>query len=213
MPPWLFQLLLLSGALGAMAYSDMMIKSHCDTPLHPDTKIMCCNPMVSLMRSVAFHRNGKALKCGDKYVPGEILTAHISDTGGMFVLEVNKEARFTQGSCAGKVRVTQSSTDAWNDFPLTAPMAGADSKPTLRVMAGWATKSFGQVSLAACELTCCSSDTPGLAPTKTTTPPPTTTSAPATRRRRRRKDRRRRRRSQKPTRRRGTRRRRRRSKK
>lgn len=152
-PAYLRSVVLLLGALRAIAYSNYYVEDSqhgkgCEKKLVG--KIMCCDVKESTDRTVTFKRGDKKLKCGDKYVKGEKLTVSLSDTMGMFVLEASAGTKFKQGSCGG-VRVTQSSTDLDNNFPLTAPSDGS----ALHVTYGWSTGFGGGVKVAACQLKCC----------------------------------------------------------
>ena len=105
-------------------------KDYCLTPLEPGEVIMGDVTIVSEERRVQFVRlvNGTIEEMQDTYEPGEIVTAHMEDNQGQFVLEVGGGATFidTSSGC-DRSRIAE------NDAQVLLPLSGEVS-----LKAGWA---------------------------------------------------------------------------
>merc|ERR1712113_764006 len=104
---------------------------------------MCCVTILDETRTIEFRRNNVILDCErDTYLPGETITAVISDSSGegLFVFEVQGgDASILDGRCDKSVRKATSHT-----VNVIAPTDGSD----LSLLAAWGTESMGQVSIA-----------------------------------------------------------------
>jgi len=173
---------------GVQGYPSYMVTSRaCDRTLTAGTSIMGAAAVDNTLRTLFFQRGGSVLTCGGTYIPGESLTAHISDTTGKYVFEVSGAGTsgFAEGGCTDKVRIADAS-----GATVVAPASG-----TLSVKAGWA-KGYGAIKITgSCTLTAATTTTTeqrsiignttyeestSVGPTTTTEPGTTTTTEPGT---------------------------------
>lgn len=85
------------------SFADWMTNDFCDRPLSTGEIIMNNMVVASKERLIVIKRDGKPLKSGDEYIPGETLEVSLTagERNGQQVYECSKNAKFQKGGCKG----------------------------------------------------------------------------------------------------------------